>query len=175
MSVERPGAIRFGDRPMTLVGADLPLDRQAPPFSVMDGEWQLRQPLEESEGKVRILLSLPSLDTEVCDRETRRFNQEAAALGDGVRIFAISMDLPFAQRRWCAAAGVERITTLSDHLHAEFGMHYGCLIKEVRLLRRAVFVVDPTGRLIYIEYLPSLGDEPQYGAVLEAARRALPS
>ncbi len=175
MTVERPGAIRFGDRPMTLIGADLPLDRQAPNFAAMDGEWQLRRPLEETEGQVRVLLSLPSLETEVCDRETRRFSQEATGLGENVRVFAISMDLPFTQQRWCAGAGVERVKTLSDHFLAEFGTLYGCLIKEVRLLRRAVFVVDPTSRLVYVEYVPTLGEEPRYEDVLKAVRQALPA
>jgi thiol peroxidase len=110
------------------------------------------------------------LDTEVCSIETRRFNQEAAGLGGDVVIVTVSMDLPFAQKRWCGAAGVDRVVTLSDHRDASFGMAYGVLIKEVRLLARAVFVVDRAGVVRYVQLVPELGREPDYEAALAAVR-----
>jgi len=113
------------------------------------------------------------LDTEVCDRETRKFNQEAAALSKDVTILVISMDLPFAQKRWCGAAGVDQVKVLSDHMTGEFGMQYGVLIKEARILRRAVFVVNRVGLIVYAAYMPVLGEEPNYAEVLAAAQAAL--
>jgi thiol peroxidase len=130
-------------------------------------------PLEESAGVVRVLASVLSLETDVCDRETRQFNQSAAELGDDVHIFVLSTDLPFTQSKWCGAAGVEHVTTLSDHASADFGPKYGVLMKEIRALRRATFVVDREGTLRYVDYLPALGQEPDYDAVLEAVRQAL--
>jgi len=122
---------------------------------------------------VRVLLALPSFETSVCDRETRRFNQEAAVLGEEVRVFAISHDLPLTQKRWCAAADVERVITLSDHVLGEFGPACGTLMKELRLPRRASFVVDGWGMLVYAGHTASNCDEPDHAAVLEAARAAL--
>jgi thiol peroxidase len=122
---------------------------------------------------VRIITALPSLETDVCDRETRRFNLEAAALSKDIVILAISTDLPYTQKRWCAAAGVDQVTVLSDHMSTDFGLKYGVLIKEVRVLRRAVFVVDRSGKLTYVAYMPALGIEPNYAEVLDAARAAL--
>ena len=129
--------------------------------------------LEHTKGKVRILAAVPSLDTPVCDRETRRFNQEAAALGDDIVIVVISADLPFAQKRWCGAAGVDQVLVVSDHMDMDFGEKYGTLMKEVRLMRRAVFVVDRDGNIVYADYMPALGDEPNYEEVLAAAKAAL--
>ena len=124
-------------------------------------------------GKVRIITALPSLDTEVCDRETRRFNVEAAALSKDITILAISTDLPYAQKRWCGAAEVDQVTVLSDHMGLDFGTKYGCLIKEARILRRAAFVVDRSGKITYAAYMPALGEEPNYAEVLAAAQAAL--
>jgi thiol peroxidase len=129
--------------------------------------------LADTAGKVRIIAAVPSLETDVCDRETRRFNQEAAALGADIVILVISTDLPFTQKRWCGAAGVDQVIVLSDHMTADFGIKYGCLIKEARILRRAVFVVDRQGKITYAAYMPALGQEPDYAAVLAAARAAL--
>jgi len=119
---------------------------------------------------VLIIAAVPSLDTPVCDVETRRFNSEASKLGEGVHILTISMDLPFAQKRWCAAAGIDRITTLSDHRDASFGINYGVLIKELRLLARAVFVVGTDGTVKYMEIVPEATNEPNYDAALAAAK-----
>lgn len=173
MTLERKGLIDFAGMPQTVVGPDLQPGQPAPAFKAMAQDWSLVDPITEFPGTVQVLLALPSLETSVCDRETRRFNQEAAALGEDVRIFAISHDLPLTQKRWCAAAGVERVSTLSDHALGEFGPAYGTLMKELRLLRRAAFVVDRQGTLVYADYMASNGDEPDYAAVLEAARAAL--
>ncbi len=122
-------------------------------------------------GRVRILNSVPSLDTGVCDTETRRFNHEAATV-PGVEIYTISVDLPFAQGRWCGAAGIDKVKVLSDFNAVAFGQAYGTLMQEIRILSRATFVVDAAGIVVYAEYLPSAGQEPNYAAVLEAARTA---
>jgi thiol peroxidase len=173
MTEERVGLVQFGGKDVTIIGPDIRPGQTAPGFRAVDQEWQERDPLAETRGKVRLLAAVPSLDTSVCDLETRRFNQEAAGLGTDVHIFVISHDLPFAQKRWCGAAGVDRLTTLSDHVHADFGTRYGCLIKEKRLLRRAVFVVGRDGKIVYADYMPALGDEPKYDEVLAALRAAL--
>jgi len=173
MALERFGIIKFRGQDATVVGADLKLGETAPEFSAQTLEWAAFKGLTDTRGKVRIIASVPSLDTDVCDRETRRFNQEAASLGKDIAILVISTDLPYAQKRWCGAAGVDQLTVLSDHMAVDFGLKYGCLIKEARLLRRAVFVVDRAGKLVYVAYMPALGVEPAYDAVLEAARAAL--
>jgi thiol peroxidase len=129
--------------------------------------------LADTAGKVRILAAVPSLDTATCDRETRHFNQAAASLDKDIVIEVISTDLPYAQKRWCGAAGVDQLMVLSDHQTVEFGERYGCLIKERRILRRAVFVVDRQDQVAYAAYMPILGTEPNYEEILTAARAAL--
>ena len=124
-------------------------------------------------GKVVIIASVPSLDTPVCSAETRRFNEEAASLSDDVVILAISADLPFAQGRWCGAAGIDKVQTLSDHREVAFGLAYGVLIKELRLLARAVFVVGRNGKVVYTQLVKEITEEPDYAAVLAAAKDAL--
>lgn len=175
MPVERSGVLQVGGREVTIIGEDIQVGQIAPDFVVQALDWSLVRGLADTAGKVRILAAVPSLDTEVCDRETRRFNQEAAALSQEIVIEVISMDLPFAQKRWCGAAGIDRVMVLSDHLYAEFGEKYGCLIKERRILRRAVFVVNRQNRVTYAAYMPALGIEPNYEEVLQAARQALQS
>jgi len=170
---ERTGLIKFGGKDATIIGEDLCVGDLAPEFQAQTADWSVVEMLAATSGKVRIIAAVPSLDTSVCDRETRRFNVEAAAMGTDVAIIVISTDLPFAQKRWCGAAGVEQVSVVSDHLNTEFGKAYGCLIKEVRLLRRAVFVVDKAGKIVYAAYMPTLGDEPDYSAVLQAAQSAL--
>ncbi len=171
--IERIGLLKLDDQDVTIVGPDVTVGQPAPEFSATAQDWSTVQVLASTRGKVRVLAALPSLDTSVCDREARRFNHEAAALSHNVVVFAISTDLPFTQKRWCAAAGVDRVTTLSDHLETEFGIRYGCLIKERRILRRAVFVVGRDGRVAYADYMPTLGHEPNYEEVLAAVRQAL--
>ncbi|HSG42374.1 MAG TPA: thiol peroxidase, partial [Anaerolineales bacterium] len=117
--------------------------------------------------------AVPSIDTDTCDTETRRFNQEAANLSDDIVIYTVSTDFPFAQKRWCAAAGVEKVKLVSDVIYAEFGEKYGVLIKERRYLRRSVFIVDREGKLTYVNYLPELGKEPDYAEVIAEAKKAL--
>jgi thiol peroxidase len=159
----------MGGKPVTLVGNPVKVGDKAPDFVAVDHELQ-PVGFDAFRGKVVVLASVPSLDTEVCSIETRRFNQEAAGLGGDVVIVTVSMDLPFAQKRWCGAAGVDRVVTLSDHRDASFGMAYGVLIKEVRLLARAVFVVDREGVVGYVQLVPELGREPDYEAALAAVR-----
>ncbi len=173
MARERFGLIQVGGKDATVIGDDLTVGGTAPEFTAQSNDWRSVRGLADTAGKVRILAAVPSLDTEVCDRETRRFNQEAASLSKDVVIEVISTDLPYTQKRWCGAAGVDQVLTLSDHMSAEFGEKYGVLIKERRILRRAVFVVGKDGRLTYVAYMAKLGDEPDYAAVLEAAKNAL--
>lgn len=173
MTTERFGIVKFRGQDVTIIGPDLKPGETAPEFSVQTLDWSLFHGLANTQGKVRIIAAVPSLDTEVCDRETRRFNLEAAALSKDIAILVISTDLPFAQSRWCGAAGVDQVTVLSDHLIVDFGSKYGCLIKEARILRRAVFVVDRAGKIVHAAYMPALGEEPNYSEVLSAAQAAL--
>jgi thiol peroxidase len=160
---ERTGVITMKGHPLTLVGQEVQVGAPAPDFEVLTPF-----KLSSLKGKVAIICSVPSLDTPTCDIETRWFNEEAAKLGPDVQILTISMDLPFAQKRWCGAAGVERVTTYSDHREAAFGQAYGVLIKELRLLARAVFVVDQNGMVRAAQIVPELGNEPNYDEVLKA-------
>jgi thiol peroxidase len=169
---ERSGAITFQGNPLTLVGNELKAGQKAPDFEVLDNGLSPVK-LSSFAGKVVVISSVPSLDTPVCDLETRRFNDEAGQLGGDVVILTVSMDLPFAQKRWCGAAGVTHVKTMSDHRDAAFGMAYGVLIKELRLLARAVFVVDKAGTLRYVELVKELTHEPDYDAALKAVKDCL--
>ena len=173
MGIERKGIFKFAGHDVTVVGADLHIGQTAPEFNVQANDWAVTKGLASTQGKVRIIGSLPSLNTSVCDRETRRFNEEASALSDEIVILMVSMDLPYTQKNWCGAAGVERVITLSDHKSADFGKKYGVLIKEQRILRRAIFVIDSHNRVVYAAYMPELKDEPNYPEVLAAAQAAL--
>lgn len=166
---ERNDVVTMHGNPLTLVGNDVKVGDTAPDFEVIDNDLA---PVKFSSfsGKVCVLLSVPSLDTPVCEIETKKFNEEAARLGGDVQILTISMDLPFAQKRWCAAAEVTNVKTMSDHRDASFGTSYGVLIKELRLLARAVFVVDREGVVRYVEIVNEIADEPDYQAVLKAAK-----
>jgi len=170
MSTERYGIFKIGGTDLTIVGDDLKLGDKAPDFVVQANDWSLLRGLADTSGKVRILAAVPSLETSVCDAETRRFNEEAASLGSDIVIEVISTDLPYTQKRWCGAAGVDRVRTVSDHLSAEFGVKYGVLIKERRIFRRAVFVVSKDDTLAYVAYMPELGDSPDFEAVLKAVK-----
>jgi thioredoxin-dependent peroxiredoxin len=169
---ERPGAITMKGNPLTLVGQEVNVGDKAPDFEVVANDLSSFK-FSSMQGKVAIICSVPSLDTPVCDIETRRFNDEAATLGPDVAILTISMDLPFAQKRWCGAAGVEGLTTYSDHRDASFGMAYGVLIKELRLLARAVFVVDKGGVVRYSQLVKEVASEPDYDAVLQALAKVV--
>jgi len=176
---ERPGAVLMSGKPATVIGEEVKVGDKAPHFKALVGSWPGLDlwtevdPLELTQGKVRVLAAVPSLDTSVCDLETRRFNAEAVNLGEAVQIVTISADLPVAQKRWCGAAGVERVAAVSDHIANEFGIKYGALIKERRWLRRAVFVVDQDDVIRYAAYMPKLGEQPDYEAVIAAARQVL--
>jgi thiol peroxidase len=169
---ERAGIITMRGAPLTLLGDALCVGDAAPDFEVLDNDLS---PVKLSwfRGKVCVISSVPSLDTPVCDTETRKFNEEAGRLGDDVAVLTISMDLPFAQKRWCGSAGVDKVTTLSDHRDAAFGKAYGVLIKELRLLARAVFVVDRKGSIQYTQLVKELIEEPDYEAVLDAVRKLI--
>ena len=166
---ERTGIVTFSGNPLTLLGNDVEVGAQAPDFIVLANDLTPRT-LGDYKGKTLIISTVPSLDTGVCDLETRRFNSEAASLSDDIKILTISCDLPFAQSRWCGAAGVDKLETLSDHKNLTFGLAYGVALKELRLLTRAIFVVNKEGRVIYKEIVPEISSEPNYENALQAAR-----
>jgi thioredoxin-dependent peroxiredoxin len=167
---EHSGAITMKGNPLTLVGPKLSVGDPAPDIEILDNDLNPVK-LSSFKGKVCVISVVPSLDTPVCDMQTRKFNDEAGKLGDDVVILTISMDLPFAQKRWCGAAGVDKVSTYSDHRDAAFGEAYGVLIKELRLLARAVFVVDRQGTVQYIQLVKEVAEEPDYQAVLEAVTK----
>ena len=168
----REAVVTMNGSSLTLVGNKVEVGDSAPDFEIVANDLS---PVKFSSfrGKVCIISSVPSLDTAVCDTMTRRFNEEAGNLGDDVVVLTISMDLPFAQERWCGAAGVKNVQTLSDHRDASFGKAFGVLIKELRLLARAVFVVDKEGVVRHIQIVDELTNEPDYEAVLKAAKELL--
>lgn len=169
---ERTGIITFKGNPFTLLGPQLSVGDKAPDFSVVDNGLAPVS-LSTHGGKIRIISSVPSLDTPVCDSETRRFNQEAANLPGDVVVLTISLDLPFAQKRWCGAAGIDKVITLSDYRDRSFGQNYGVLIKELLLLSRAIFVVDASDIIRYIQIVPEVTSEPDYEAVISAVKQLL--
>lgn len=166
---ERNGIITFKGNPMTLLGPELKTGAAAPDFMAVDTTLTPRT-LADYEGSIKIISSVPSLDTPVCDTETRRFNSEAAGLPGNVVVLTISLDLPFAQKRWCGAAGIDRVITLSDYQDRSFAAAYGVMIKELKLLTRAVFVVDAANILRYVQIVPEVTSEPDYQAVLAAVK-----
>ena len=167
---ERKGAVTMRGNPLTLVGNEVKAGDAAPEVILLDNALS-QVKLSAFRGKNCVLVSVPSLDTPVCDMESRRFNEEASRLGTDVAILIISMDLPFAQKRWCGAAGVTKVQTLSDHREASFGNAFGVLIKELRLLARAVFVVDKKGVIKYIQLVKEVAQEPNYQEVLDALKK----
>jgi thiol peroxidase len=169
---ERIGAVTFMGNPLTLVGLEVKVGQAAPDFTALDNDLNPVS-LKDYAGKVLVISSVPSLDTPVCDLQTRRFNAEATALGSKVQILTLSMDLPFAQKRWCGAAGVEALKTLSDHRDASFGLAYGLLIKELRLLARAVLVVNAAGQIVYYQLVGEVTQEPDYQAAVQAVQAAM--
>ena len=173
MTTVRTDVFKLGDKFATLLGDEVKVGQVAPEFTSVIAGWAPVNPLQESRGKVIILSAVPSLDTDVCDRETRRFNEEAAKLGDDIVIYTISTDFPMAQKRWCGAAGVDKVKVVSDVIETDFGLKYGLVIKERRYLRRSVFVVGRDGKLTYVNYLPTLGEEPNYAEVINSAKEAL--
>ena len=162
----------FQGSPLHLLGALPSVGQRAPDFTLLANDLKPHG-LKDFAGKALVIATVPSLDTPVCDTEIRRFNKEAAALADTLRILAISCDLPFAQARWCGAAGITAVQSLSDHRDASFGQKYGVLIKELRLLARAIFIVDAQGIVRYVQLVPEMTSEPEYNAALAAAKAAV--
>lgn len=167
--VTRPGAVILLGRTLTVVGRELKPGDKAPDFELTANNWS-KVRLADSAGKVRLISVVPSLDTRVCDSQTRRFNQEAANLGDKVAVLTISADLPYAQRRWCGAAGIEQVQLLSDHFNMNFGNGYGTHIQELRLEQRSIFVINENDVVTYVEYIQEFGQQPNYEAALAAVR-----
>lgn len=164
--------VTFKGNPVTLVGPELKVGDAAPDFSVVDNSMAAVS-LKNYQGMVKIVSAVPSLDTPVCDTETRRFNQEAAKLPGDVVVLTISADLPFAQKRWCGAAGIDKVVTLSDYRDRSFALSYGVLIDELKLLSRSIFVIDKQNVIRYIQHVPEVTQEPDYEAVIRAARELL--
>ncbi|WP_282173598.1 thiol peroxidase [Cytobacillus firmus] len=163
-------SITFKGNPVTLLGNEVKAGDKAPEFKVLANDLS-EVTLADSKGQVRLISVVPSIDTGVCDAQTRRFNEEASKL-DNVKILTVSADLPFAQKRWCAAAGIENVQTVSDHRDLSFGEAFGVAIQELRLLARAVFVVDSNDTVTYAEYVSEATDHPNYEAAVEAAKQA---
>jgi thioredoxin-dependent peroxiredoxin len=166
---ERAQAVTLHGSPLTLAGDPVRMGHPAPDVTLLDNDLKPVK-LSDYRDKVVVIAAVPSLDTPVCDMETRRFNSEAAGLGEQVAILTVSMDLPFAQQRWCGAAGVEQVVTLSDHREAAFGQAFGLLIKELRLLARAVLVLDREGVIRYYQLVEEVSQEPDYEAALGAVK-----
>jgi thioredoxin-dependent peroxiredoxin len=170
--MEEKRSVKMKGNPLTLSGKPVTIGKAAPDFEVLDNDLNPVK-LSSFRGKICLIASVPSLDTSVCDMETRKFNEKAGAFGDKVVILTISMDLPFAQKRWCGAAGVKNVLTLSDHRKAEFGKAFGVLIEQLRLLARAVFIVDTAGTIKYIQMVEELTHEPDYEQVFNALKGVL--
>ncbi|MFD1851878.1 thiol peroxidase [Oceanobacillus bengalensis] len=162
--------VTFHNEPVTLVGNEIKVGDKAPDFTVLSNDLK-EVSLDNYKGKVKLIAAVPSVDTGVCSQEAKRFNEEADKL-ENVQVLTISMDLPFAQTRWCAAEGVKNLDTLSDHRDASFGESYGVLMQENRLLARSVFVVDSNDQVTYVEYVPEVTTHPNYEAALQAAKEA---
>ena len=169
--MERPGATTMKGNPLTLIGPELKAGEKAPDFKLVDNGLK-NVTLADTGRNVRIISVVPSLDTPVCDAQTKRFNEEAAKL-PGVDILTVSMDLPFAQKRWCGAFGVDKVKMLSDHRDGSFGTNYGTLIKDLRIESRAIFVLDKSNTILHVEYVKEVAEHPNYDTALAAARSAL--
>lgn len=164
--------VTFKNNPVTLLGKEVAVGDIAPDFTVLSNELSPVS-LSNSKGKIRLISVVPSIDTGVCSAQTRKFNEEAAAFGDQVQILTISVDLPFAQARWCAAEGIDNVQTLSDHRDLSFGEAYGTVIKELRLLTRSIFVIDPNNKVTYVEYVSENTNHPNYEKAIEAVKQLI--
>ena len=171
MIEEREGAVTWGDVPLTVYGTPLKVGDTAPDFTLVANDYS-EVTLADSAGKVRLISVVPSLETGICDAQTRRFDEEAAGLGDNVVVLTVSSEHPLNLKRWCTMAEVEQVQLLSDHMDMNFGNAYGTHIKERRLEQRSIFVVDSEDRVSYLEYLPAIGQHPDYDRALAAAREA---
>lgn len=162
--------VTFKNNPVTLLGNEIAVGDTAPDFTVLANDLS-PVTLADTKGKIRLISVIPSIDTGVCATQTRKFNEEAASLGDDVRILTISCDLPFAQARWCAAEGIDAVQTLSDHRDLSFGEAFGVVMKELRLLARSVFVVDQNDKVMYVEYVSEGTNHPDYEKAIEAVKQ----
>ncbi|NOU97940.1 thiol peroxidase [Paenibacillus sp. LMG 31456] len=170
MAQERTGVATLKGNPITLIGPELKVGDKAPDFKVNKNLVE-QASLADYAGKIKLISVVPSLDTGVCDAQTRRFNEEAATLGDNVVVLTISVDLPFAQSRWCGAAGIDKVVTLSDYKDHSFGQGYGVLINEIKLLMRSIFVIDANDTIQYIEYLGEMTEHPNYENAIAAVKK----
>lgn len=157
--------VTFRGNPVTLLGKQVSVGEMAPDFTVLSNSLEEKS-LVDYDGKVKLISVVPSLDTEICSLQTKRFNEEAGKLSN-INVLTISMDLPFAQSRWCGAEGVDTVETLSDHRAGDFGRNYGLLIEELRLLARAIFVIDENNEITYVEYVEEVGSHPDYEKVIQ--------
>ncbi|MGH7901811.1 MAG: thiol peroxidase [Thermodesulfobacteriota bacterium] len=173
MAQERPGAVTMRGNPVTLIGPEIKIGDKAPNFNAVEALGSPPVSLDSLKGKVKVFNVIVSVDTPVCDVQTKRFNAEAASLPGDVQILTVSMDLPFAQKRYCGAAGIDKVKTASDYKDASFGQAYGVLIKENRLLARAVFVVDKDDKVQYVEYVKEVTHEPNYDGALNAIKKLI--
>ncbi|WP_285768754.1 thiol peroxidase [Peribacillus sp. SI8-4] len=171
MALERTGAVTLGGNPVTLIGPELKVGDEAPDFGLLTND--RRKAHLKDYNKICIITTVPSLDTGVCDLQTKLFNEEASKMGDDVAVLAISADLPFAQARWCKESKVEAITSLSDHFDLSFGTAYGTYMKEQRLECRAVFIVNQEGTIKYVEYVPEVTDHPDYESALQVVKELI--
>ena len=169
---EREAAVLFKGNPATLLGSEVKVGDTAPDFQVVDNGLQ-PVTLATAAGKIQLIAVVPSLDTPVCDTMTRQFNQDVANLPDSVVVYTISVDLPFAQKRWCGNAGIDKVQSLSDYQDRSFGLNYGLLLKDLKLLARAVYVIDQNNKVVYVELVPEVTAEPNYTAALEAVKNLL--
>lgn len=167
--MERPGAMTLRGNPYTLIGPELKVGDKAPEFEAVDNTLK-PVTLEGTGHNVRVFSVVPSLDTPVCDAQTKRFNEEAANM-PGVDVYTFSMDLPFAQKRWCGAYGVDKVKMVSDHREGSFGAAFGTLIKELRIHSRAIFVLDKDNTLRYVEYVKEMSEHPNYENVMSAVKK----
>lgn len=167
--IEREGEVTFKGQPLTVIGPRLKVGDPAPDFELLANDLS-EASLKDHAGKVCLINVVPSLDTSICDIQTRRFSEEIGKLGDEVVGITVSADLPFAQKRWCGAAGIENMQTLSDHRDMSFGKAYGTYLKELRLEQRAIFIVDRAGTVRYVEYVPEVAQHPEYEMALETLR-----
>lgn len=170
MTQERTGVATIGGNPITLIGPELKVGDKAPDFKI-NKDLMTEASLSDYAGKVKLISVVPSLDTDVCDAQTRRFNEAASKLGDDVVVLTISVDLPFAQSRFCTVAGIDRLITLTDYKHRSFGEAYGVLIKELQLDMRSIFVLDKDDTIRYVEYLSEMTNHPNYDAAIEALKQ----
>lgn len=172
MAGKRSGIVTIGGNPLTLLGPELQVGDRAPDFIVLDGDLQEFR-LSDTQGRIRLVNVVPSLDTPICDQQTRRFNEEAASTPESVVFLTISMDLPFAQNRFCSTAGIDKIRVFSDYRDRSFGLSYGLLAKEIQLLARSIFIIDENNIVRYVQVVPEIKSHPDYEAALNALKDLL--